>query len=56
MLIFPVNIPRFLEKAYLRGADCILMDLEDSVPLSEKDTARGLIKESIPLVGKGGVM
>ena len=53
-LIFPVNVKRFLDKAYLRGADCIVMDLEDSVPGSEKETARSLIKESIPTVGKGG--
>ncbi len=54
ILIFPVNVKRFLDKAYLRGADCIVMDLEDSVPLSEKDAARRLIKDSIPIVGKGG--
>ena len=35
-LIFPVNVNRFTEKAYTRGADCIVMDLEDSVPLTEK--------------------
>lgn len=53
-LIFPVNIQRFVEKAYLRGADCIVMDLEDSVPDSEKESARTLIKDIIPIVGKGG--
>jgi citrate lyase subunit beta/citryl-CoA lyase len=53
-LIFPVNVPRFVEKAYTRGADCIVMDLEDSVPPSEKEAARALVKEAIPVVGKGG--
>ena len=53
-LIFPVNVPRFLEKAYTRGADCIVMDLEDSVPPTEKESARALVKEAIPMVGKGG--
>ena len=53
-LIFPVNVNRFTEKAYTRGADCIVMDLEDSVPLTEKETARALVKEAIPVVGKGG--
>ena len=53
-LIFPVNVSRFVEKAYTRGADCIVMDLEDSVPEAEKEAARALIKESIPVVGKGG--
>ncbi len=53
-LIFPVNVRRFVDKAYLRGADCIIMDLEDSVPEGEKEHARGLIKDYIPVVGKGG--
>ncbi len=53
-LIFPVNVNRFTEKAYTRAADCIVMDLEDSVPITEKETARALVKESIPVVGKGG--
>lgn len=53
-LIFPVNVPRFVEKAYTRGADCVIMDLEDSVPEAEKDSARALVKGSIPVVGKGG--
>ncbi len=53
-LIFPVNVPRFVEKAYARGADCLIMDLEDAVPDGEKERARGLVKDSIPVVGKGG--
>ncbi len=53
-LIFPVNVSRFVEKAYTRGADCIVIDLEDSVPMTEKDAARAIVKESIPVVGKGG--
>lgn len=53
-LIFPVNVKRFVEKASTRGADCLIMDLEDSVPHTEKEVARKLVKESIPLVGKGG--
>lgn len=39
-LIMPINQPRFVEKAYLRGADAIVLDLEDSVPLAEKGCAR----------------
>jgi citrate lyase subunit beta/citryl-CoA lyase len=53
-LIFPINVRRFAEKAALRGADCIIMDLEDSVPSSEKTTARKLVKGYIPVVGSGG--
>ncbi|MHA2054966.1 MAG: HpcH/HpaI aldolase/citrate lyase family protein [Candidatus Hodarchaeales archaeon] len=53
-LIFPINVERFLEKAYLRGADCIVMDLEDSISVNMKNEARALVKNSIPIVGKGG--
>jgi citrate lyase subunit beta/citryl-CoA lyase len=53
-LILPVNIQRFVEKAYLRGADAIMLDLEDAVPLKEKDAARRLVRDSIPLVARGG--
>ncbi|MGB9700885.1 MAG: HpcH/HpaI aldolase/citrate lyase family protein [Thermodesulfobacteriota bacterium] len=53
-LILPVNVQRFVEKAYLRGADAIVLDLEDSVPLKEKDNARQKIKPSLPLAARGG--
>jgi citrate lyase subunit beta/citryl-CoA lyase len=53
-LILPVNVPRFLEKAHTRGADAIVLDLEDSVPPAEKASARQLVKESIPMVARGG--
>ena len=53
-LILPVNVRRFVEKAHLRGADAAMLDLEDAVPPQEKDRARRLIREAIPLVSRGG--
>ncbi|MDA4130025.1 MAG: CoA ester lyase [Thaumarchaeota archaeon] len=53
-LIMPVHLPRLVEKAYLRGADCICLDLEDSVPTSLKENAREAVKLAITLAGKGG--
>jgi citrate lyase subunit beta / citryl-CoA lyase len=53
-LILPVNVPRFLEKAHLRGADAVMLDLEDAVPPKEKPAARRLVREAIPHVGRGG--
>ena len=53
-LILPVNVPRFIEKAHARGADAIVLDLEDSVPPAEKASARELVKAAIPLVARGG--
>lgn len=50
-LYAPGNNPRVLVGIEVHGADCVLLDLEDSVPLSEKASARILIKHllaSIP--------
>lgn len=54
MMFVPINNPRFVEKAWTRGADAIILDLEDSVPMSEKERARALVRETIPKVAKGG--
>ena len=53
-LILPVNVRRFVEKAYDRGADAIVLDLEDSVPAQEKASARKLVRDSLPLAARGG--
>jgi citrate lyase subunit beta / citryl-CoA lyase len=53
-LILPVNVPRFVEKAYARGADAIVLDLEDSVPPQEKASARKLVQGSLAVAGRGG--
>src|SRR5215212_626971 len=53
-LIMPVNVPAFVEKAHLRGADAICLDLEDSVPPREKDRARTLVKGAVPKAARGG--
>lgn len=53
-LILPVNVPRFVEKAHLREADVVMLDLEDAVPAHEKGPARRLVCEAIPRVARGG--
>jgi citrate lyase subunit beta/citryl-CoA lyase len=53
-LILPINVPRFVERAHLRSADAIVLDLEDSVPPAEKVSARKLIPEAIRQVARGG--
>jgi citrate lyase subunit beta / citryl-CoA lyase len=53
-LILPVNVPRFVEKAYTRGADAVVLDLEDSVPAQEKTSARALVREALAVAGRGG--
>jgi citrate lyase subunit beta/citryl-CoA lyase len=54
VMFVPINNPRFVEKAWTRGADAIILDLEDSIPMSEKPKARQLVRETIPKVAKGG--
>ena len=54
VLFVPINNPRFVEKAWTRGADAIILDLEDSIPMAEKPKARGLVRETIAEVAKGG--
>ncbi len=47
LLFVPGNNPRFLEKAKTIPADIVCFDLEDSVPDSEKKSARKLIKDAL---------
>src|SRR6478752_9488757 len=54
LLYVPVNVERYVEKAHTRGADCIQLDLEDSVPASEKDAARRLVPDVARRVRSGG--
>ena len=53
-LIMPANSAKFVEKAWQRNADAIVLDLEDSVPITEKAATRQWIKEQVALAGKGG--
>ncbi|MEO9276629.1 MAG: CoA ester lyase [Nitrososphaera sp.] len=47
LLFVPGNNSRFLEKAKSLRADIVCFDLEDSVPLEEKKSARNLIKNAL---------
>jgi len=49
-LYAPGNSPRLLAGIEIHGADCILLDLEDSVPVSEKAAARILVKHLLAAV------
>ncbi len=53
-LTMPIVTERFINNAWHRGCDYINMDLEDSVPPNLKDAARNLVRQSIPVVNKGG--
>ncbi|MBN1756565.1 HpcH/HpaI aldolase/citrate lyase family protein [bacterium] len=52
-LYLPGNNPSLMENAFLFGADCYILDLEDSVPLTEKLSARILVKYALQSVNFG---
>jgi citrate lyase subunit beta/citryl-CoA lyase len=54
MLFVPVTARRFVEGAARRGADAIILDLEDAVAASEKERARTLVPEAAAIVSQGG--
>ena len=53
-LYVPANVPRFIDGAHKRGADAIIVDLEDSVPIAERPTARRDLIATAENVARGG--
>lgn len=47
MMFVPGNNPGMLQNAGIYGADTIIFDLEDSVSITEKDSARFLVRNAI---------
>jgi len=54
LLFVPVIAKKFVDGAASRGADGIILDLEDSVPPAEKPRARTLVQEAAEIVSRGG--
>src|SRR3546814_16623729 len=54
LLYVPVNVEKYVEKAHTRGADCIILDLEDSIPPAEKERARTLVQDAAARVSRSG--
>lgn len=50
----PASAERFIAKAHTRGADAIILDLEDAVEEASKDRARAALSTAVRLVGQGG--
>ncbi|MPY74001.1 MAG: hypothetical protein GEU87_07050 [Alphaproteobacteria bacterium] len=53
MFVTPTK-PRFIDKAWTRGGDVYILDIEDSIAPAEKERCRTLIRESIEKASKGG--
>jgi citrate lyase subunit beta/citryl-CoA lyase len=54
LLYVPASSERFVARAHERGADAIILDLEDSVLPADKDAARDMLAGSVPRVAQGG--
>lgn len=55
MMFVPASNAGMLRDAYIYGADSIMFDLEDSISLKEKDTARFLVYQAVKTIDYGNV-
>jgi citrate lyase subunit beta/citryl-CoA lyase len=53
-LYVPSNVAKFIDGAHKRGADAIIVDLEDSVPIAERPAARRDLQATCENVARGG--
>lgn len=56
MLYVPASAGRFVAKAHERGADAIILDLEDAIPPDGKDAARAALADAVPRVSQAGAL
>lgn len=54
MLFVPAHVDKFVARAHERGADAIVLDLEDAVPAAQKATARAQIAAVAARIGAAG--
>ncbi|MFA5915434.1 MAG: CoA ester lyase [Burkholderiales bacterium] len=54
MMFVPVNVDKFVDSAHTRGADVIILDLEDSILPKDKERARTLVAGAAPKVARSG--
>src|SRR6218665_3696658 len=54
LLYVPAHSERFIAKAHERGADAIILDLEDAVPEAEKTAARDNLPATVASVTRNG--
>lgn len=53
MMFVPGNNPAMMSDAFIYGPDSIMLDLEDSVTMSEKDAARLLVHNALKTIDYG---
>jgi citrate lyase subunit beta/citryl-CoA lyase len=54
LLFVPVNVPKFVASAADRGADGIILDLEDSIAPAQKAAARAMLADGVAQAGRRG--
>src|SRR4051794_31106505 len=54
LLYVPATRESFVARAHTRGADAIILDLEDAVAPAEKPAARAALAAAVPAVRQGG--
>jgi citrate lyase subunit beta/citryl-CoA lyase len=54
LLFVPAESDRFVGKAHERGADVVILDLEDGVAPARKDAARAALEAAVPAVSRNG--
>ena len=54
MMFVPVNVDKFVDSAHTRGADVIILDLEDSILPKDKERARTLVSGAATKVARAG--
>lgn len=54
LMFVPATGEKFVAKAHTRGADVVILDLEDSIPPGEKQAARDALPKASATVGQAG--
>lgn len=54
LMFVPATGEKFVAKAHTRGADVVILDLEDSIPPGEKQAARDALPQAAASVGQAG--
>ncbi len=54
LLYVPANVAKFVDRAHERGADAVILDLEDSVQPADKDAARAGLGAAMAKVSRAG--
>lgn len=54
LLFVPAHVERFIARAHERGADGVILDLEDAVPAERKPEGRAMLRASIASITRNG--